>query len=212
MILEKKNAINFKNERFRLNAKGCVVGVDEAGRGPLVGAVVAAAVVLDPNRSIEGLKDSKQLSEKKRKDFADKIKINARDYAIAEASSTEIDTLNILQATLLAMQRAVAALSIDFSKIEIDGRHIPAALNSYPIEAIVRGDQCKPAISAASILAKVTRDQQMIHLDQIYPAYGFATHKGYPTRQHLEALAKYGPISIHRKSFKPVRNAMLVSL
>lgn len=180
-----------------------ICGVDEAGRGPLAGNVVAAAVILDPNKLILGLNDSKKLSEKKRNELYQEIITHALDFAIAEASVAEIDQLNILQASLLAMQRAVNQLKKP-SKALIDGNKIPKL--SIPAEAIIGGDAIVPEISAASILAKVTRDRQLIILDKLYPEYGFAKHKGYGTKLHMSALAKYGPIpGIHRISFAPVR-------
>lgn len=180
-----------------------IAGVDEVGRGPLVGAVVAAAVILDPLCPISGLKDSKKLSEKKREQLFIEIQKKALCYAIAEASAEEIDQLNILQASLLAMKRAVELLALAPNKALIDGNRCPEL--SIPALAIVGGDDLEPAISAASILAKVTRDAQMLLLDQQYPEYGFAQHKGYPTKTHCEALAKYGVLPMHRKTFAPVR-------
>ncbi len=182
-----------------------ICGVDEAGRGPLAGKVVAAAVILDPTRPILGLNDSKKLSEKKRDSLYQEIIEKALAYAIAEASVLEIDTLNILQASLLAMQRAISQLQPQADKALIDGNKIPQRL-LIPAEAIIGGDGLIAEISAASILAKVSRDRQLYELDQLYPEYGFAKHKGYGTKLHLEALAKYGPIEgIHRISFAPVK-------
>ena len=185
-----------------------ICGVDEAGRGPLAGNVVAAAVVLDPLKPIIGLNDSKKLSEKKREALFIEIIENASAYAIAEASVEEIDSLNILQASLLAMGRAIAKLSITPTKALIDGNKIPKT--QIPCEAIIGGDGLIAEISAASILAKVTRDQQLFELDKLYPEYGFASHKGYGTKEHLEAIAKYGPIKgIHRSSFTPIKQLSL---
>ncbi|WP_116963953.1 ribonuclease HII [Fastidiosibacter lacustris] len=184
-----------------------IVGVDEAGRGPLVGSVVAAAVILDEKRPILGLTDSKQLTEKKRKALYEEIMTNAKAYAIAECTASEIDKLNILQASLLAMHRAVAKIETDFHRVLVDGNHLP--IWSFESEAIVKGDSKIQAISAASILAKVYRDQQMIALDQHYPMYQFAKHKGYPTKLHMEMLQKYGVLSEHRKSFSPVAKLMI---
>jgi len=186
-----------------------ICGVDEAGRGPLAGKVVAAAVILDPARPIHGLNDSKKLSEKKRDSLYQEILEKSLAYAIAEASVLEIDTLNILQASLLAMQRAIIQLNPQANKALIDGNKIPHQL-LIPAEAIIGGDGLIAEISAASILAKVSRDQQLYALDQLYPEYGFAKHKGYGTKLHLEALAKYGPIDgIHRISFAPVKQLYL---
>jgi ribonuclease HII len=180
-----------------------IAGVDEVGRGPLAGPVVAAAVILDVSRPIEGLADSKRLSAKRREQLTEQIRHQALAFAIGQADVQEIDTLNILQASLLAMQRAVEQLSIAPHKVLVDGKFCPNVV--YPVEAIVRGDQLIPAISAASILAKVTRDAQLCVLDKQYPQYGFAQHKGYPTQAHLNALKKYGICSLHRRSFAPVR-------
>ncbi|WP_020558825.1 ribonuclease HII [Thiofilum flexile] len=180
-----------------------IAGVDEVGRGPLAGAVVTAAVILDPSRPIQGLADSKKLSEKKRLLLADLIRERALAWSLGRAEVEEIDQLNILQATFLAMQRAVAGLSIQPTEILVDGNQYPAF--NCPTQAIIGGDATEPAISAASILAKVTRDAELIELDKLYPQYGFAQHKGYPTKAHLAALAHYGILPIHRKSFAPVR-------
>ena len=186
-----------------------ICGVDEAGRGPLAGNVVAAAVILNPDKPIAGLNDSKKLSEKKREQLFELIIRDSLAYAIAEASVAEIDELNILQASLLAMKRAINALNITPDKALIDGNKIPSQL-SIAAEAIIGGDALIAEISAASILAKVTRDQQLIELDKLYPNYGFAKHKGYGTKLHLEAIAKHGVINgIHRTSFAPIRQANL---
>lgn len=176
--------------------------MDEAGRGPLAGPVYAACVVLDPARLIEGLADSKQLSEKKRASLADRIKQHARAWSIASASVEEIDRLNILQASLLAMQRAVMSLlPVSGALILVDGNHVPQL--DYEVRAIIRGDSLIAEISAASILAKTARDAEMLQLHEIYPAYGFDQHKGYPTRAHLEAIRLHGITDIHRRSFAP---------
>ena len=180
-----------------------IAGVDEVGRGPLVGDVVTAAVILDPNNPIEGLRDSKKLSEKKRLLLADEIKQKALCWHIASASVAEIDQLNILHATMLAMQRAVAGLPITPDKVFIDGNRCPEL--PMESEAVVGGDDKVMEIAAASILAKVHRDHQMVELDARYPQYHFARHKGYPTKVHLEALEQHGPCPEHRRSFKPVR-------
>ena len=180
-----------------------IAGVDEVGRGPLVGAVVAAAVILDPNKPIQGLADSKKLSEKKRQALAIEIEQKALSWALGRAEAKEIDEINILQASLLAMKRAVEALSIQPDHVQIDGNRCPEM--DYSMEAIIKGDSKIKAISAASIIAKVARDAEMVELDKRYPEYGFAAHKGYPTKKHREALLKYGVIAEHRTSFKPVR-------
>ncbi len=181
-----------------------LAGCDEVGRGPLAGDVVAAAVILDPENPIQGLDDSKKLSEKKRELLFDEIKIKAKSWCIARASVEEIDRLNILQASLLAMTRAVVGLHIQPEHVLVDGNKLPQW--KYPAEAVVKGDSRVAAISAASILAKVTRDREMILLDKEYPGYGFADHKGYPTQVHMEALDKLGVTNIHRRSYAPVRN------
>ncbi|WP_425451048.1 ribonuclease HII [Thioalbus denitrificans] len=183
-----------------------VAGVDEAGRGPLVGPVVAAAVILDPARPIEGLADSKRLSARRREALAALIRDRALAWAVASASPAEIDRLNILHATLLAMQRAVAGLEPAAERVLVDGNRCPVL--PCPVEAVVGGDASVAAISAASILAKVARDADCVRLDGDYPGYGFAAHKGYPTAVHLEALARLGPCPEHRRSFAPVRRAL----
>lgn len=183
-----------------------IAGVDEAGRGPLAGPVMAAAVILDPNRPIEGLADSKKLTEKQREKLFDIIQERALAWAIAHASAVEIDHLNILQATLLAMQRAVAALKIVPQLALIDGNCAPKL--ACLTKTIIRGDQTEPAISAASILAKVTRDREMLIHDKTFPAYGFAQHKGYGTKAHLAAILQHGVTSIHRRSYAPVAEAI----
>ncbi|MEO0606655.1 MAG: ribonuclease HII [Pseudomonadota bacterium] len=185
-----------------------ICGVDEAGRGPWAGPVTAAAVILDPDRIIPGLADSKKLSEKKRFALEPEIKANAAYWCIAHADPSEIDALNIREATFLAMQRAITGLGIVPSQLLIDGNALPAELPA-PAEAIVKGDQKEPAISAASILAKTERDRLMVAYDKDFPAYGFAGHKGYGTAIHAEALQRFGPCPIHRASFAPVRKAML---
>ena len=182
-------------------------GVDEAGRGPLAGPVIAAAVVLDRRRTIRGLADSKTLSNKQRERLAAEIKRRAAAWAIGRAEVDEIDRLNILQASLLAMQRAVHALPEPPDLALVDGRHSPQL--TCRVRAFVRGDARIRAISAASILAKVTRDAIMRDLDSLYPGYGFARHKGYPTRVHFAALAKLGACPVHRRSFAPVRQALV---
>lgn len=184
-----------------------IAGVDEAGRGPLVGSVVAAAVILDPYNPIVGLNDSKKLTEKKREKLFIEIQEKALAWSIAEATHAEIDELNILQATFLAMRRAVEGLNIQPEKIIVDGNQIPKGI-SIACEAIVGGDASHAEISAASILAKVTRDRQMQALDLIYPDFGFAKHKGYPTKAHFEAIAAHGVIQEHRRSYAPVKKAL----
>ncbi|MCW5613662.1 MAG: ribonuclease HII [Rhodocyclaceae bacterium] len=181
-----------------------ICGVDEAGRGPLCGSVVAAAVILDPARPIAGLADSKKLSERQRERLAALIRSQALAWSVAEACVEEIDRLNILHATMLAMKRAVEGLAITPLEALVDGNRCPAL--SIPARAIVKGDALEPAISAASILAKTTRDEQMRSLDLRYPQYGFAAHKGYPTAAHLAALKRFGPLPVHRRSFAPVRD------
>ncbi|WP_158769155.1 ribonuclease HII [Paraglaciecola sp. L1A13] len=184
-----------------------IAGVDEVGRGPLVGDVVTAAVILDPSKPIIGLADSKKLSEKKRLVLFDLIMQNALAVSVGRASPKEIDELNILHATMLAMTRAVKGLSMRPSFVRVDGNRCP--IWDYPCEAVVKGDSLHAEISAASIIAKVTRDAEMTELDQLYPEYGFAQHKGYPTKAHLEKLAEFGPLAQYRMSFKPVQQSLL---
>lgn len=183
-----------------------ICGVDEAGRGPLAGAVYAAAVILDPERPISGLADSKTLSEKKRETLAEEIKQNALAWAIAFADVEEIDRINILQASLLAMQRAVEALTVIPELVQVDGLHCPKV--GYPTEAIIKGDSKIPAIAAASILAKTARDAEMRELDARYPQYAFARHKGYPTAEHMQLLIQHGVSPVHRRSYAPVRKLL----
>lgn len=179
-----------------------IAGVDEAGRGPLAGPVIAAAVILDPKRPILGLADSKKLTEKQRERIFQEIRQHALAWSVARATVTEIDQINILQASLLAMQRAVLGLKITPQHALIDGNKCPKLICTA--QAIVRGDQTEPAISAASIMAKVWRDRIMLMLDRKYPVYGLAQHKGYPTVLHIEALREHGASRIHRRSFAPV--------
>ncbi|WP_114417296.1 ribonuclease HII [Marinospirillum perlucidum] len=181
-----------------------LAGIDEVGRGPLVGSVVAAAVILDPERPIAGLMDSKKLSDKKRQRLAEEIRHQSLAWALAEATAVEIDHLNILQASLLAMQRALDQLQPAAEFVLVDGKQLPPQLQQ-PALAVIQGDARHPAISAASILAKVERDAQMLELHQQHPDYGFDRHKGYPTAVHQEALLKLGPLPEHRRSFKPVQ-------
>ena len=180
--------------------------MDEAGRGPLAGPVSAAAVILDPSRPIAGLADSKKLSEKQRDLLAPIIRERALAWAVAYASVAEIDQLNILQATLLAMRRAVLALHLQPQQVLVDGLYCPQT--GIPSQAIVKGDSKVAAISAASILAKTSRDELMLELHEQYPQYGFAAHKGYPTAAHLAALRTHGASDVHRRSFKPVRDVL----
>lgn len=190
------------NDELQLPA-GRVAGVDEAGRGPLAGPVIAAAVILDPARPIEGLRDSKRLSALQRERLYAQICARALAWSIGRAEVAEIDSINILQATLLAMQRAVNALRPPAEHALIDGNRCPRL--ACPAQAIVRGDSRVAAISAASILAKVTRDREMIEMDRQYPGYGLAQHKGYPSRAHIEALELLGVSPVHRRSYAPVR-------
>ncbi|MDH5181199.1 MAG: ribonuclease HII [Gammaproteobacteria bacterium] len=185
---------------------GLVAGVDEAGRGPLAGPVVAAAVILDPVRPIQGLADSKKLTESRREVLFTEIQNSALCWAIGRAEVAEIDNINILQASLLAMQRAVAGLHPQPDMALIDGNHIPRL--NCPAQAIIKGDSKVAAISAASILAKVARDREMLELDAQYPGYGLAKHKGYPTRSHIQALTELGVTPIHRCSYGPVKKLL----
>jgi ribonuclease HII len=187
-----------------------LAGVDEVGRGPLAGDVVAAAVILDPTRPIEGLRDSKKLTEKKRRDLAVLIRERALSWSVARASVAEIDEINILQASLLAMRRAVEGLPVQPEYVLVDGNRLPVW--SYPSESVIKGDDRVAEIAAASILAKVQRDGEMEVLDQQYPGYGLARHKGYPTRAHLEALQTLGVTPLHRRSFAPIRKLLLNQL
>ena len=186
-----------------MNGAALLAGVDEAGRGPLAGPVIAAAVILHPQRPIPGLQDSKQLSARRREALETQIRRDALAWAVGRAEVAEIDRLNILQATLLAMQRAVAALAPAPGRVLVDGNQAPAL--PCAVETVVKGDQKVAAIAAASILAKVARDREMTALEAACPGYGFARHKGYPTREHLEALRRLGISAHHRRSFAPVR-------
>jgi ribonuclease HII len=187
---------------------GLVCGVDEAGRGPLAGPVVAAAVILDPARPIAGLNDSKKLSERRRDELAIFIRAQALAWAVAEASVEEIDRLNILHATMLAMQRAVAGLAVRPERALVDGNRCPRL--DIPVEAVIKGDGKIAAIAAASILAKTVRDAGMRALDAAYPEYGFARHMGYPTEAHCRALREHGVTPAHRRSFGPVAQLSLL--
>jgi ribonuclease HII len=199
-----------KTIEMQLAAPGLVAGVDEAGRGPLAGPVVAGAVILDPRRRIRGIRDSKVIEAEEREELAVKIQSTAIAWSVAWADVEEIDSLNILQATHLAMRRALLGLRIHPGHVQVDGNLCPS-FASLPLrcsfEAIVDGDARRVCIGAASILAKVTRDRMMIGLDGVYPGYGFASHKGYSTPQHYDALDRLGPTPMHRRSFEPVRAA-----
>jgi ribonuclease HII len=190
---------------FQISGGSIVAGVDEVGRGPLAGDVVAAAVILGDS-SPAGLTDSKALSPRQRERLAETIRSEAVSWSLGRATVAEIDELNILQASLLAMWRAVEGLLVQPSLVLVDGNHLPRW--SYEARAIVKGDLIEPAISAASIVAKVTRDSEMVILDDQYPGYGFATHKGYPTKAHLAALASLGVSPVHRRSFGPVKRLL----
>jgi ribonuclease HII len=194
---------------FEFNGAGLVAGVDEAGRGPLAGPVVAAAVILDELHPIVGLRDSKVLTARRRAQLYDEIRAKALCCCIAEATVEEIDTLNILHATMLAMRRAVEGLRLTPGKVLVDGNRLPPL--KIPAEAIVKGDSKVVAISAASILAKVYRDRLCETMDEEFPSYGFATHKGYPTADHLAALREHGAAPVHRRSFGPVRQVIAAS-
>ncbi|WP_298775512.1 ribonuclease HII [uncultured Shewanella sp.] len=197
---------NISAEQIAQLCQGCYAGVDEVGRGPLIGNVVTAAVILDPSRPILGLNDSKKLTEKKREALFAEINEKALSVSVGSASPVEIDELNILQATMLAMQRAVAGLSIQPECVLVDGNRSPNF--SVQSHAIIKGDGLIDAISAASIIAKVVRDREMAELALEYPEYGFEKHKGYPTKVHFEALARLGVLEQHRKSFRPVQAAL----
>jgi ribonuclease HII len=186
--------------------KNYIAGVDEVGRGPLAGPVVTAAVILDPNKPIDGLMDSKKLTEKRREQLEPIIKANAVAWSLGRCEVEEIDEINILQATLLAMKRAVERLAIQPTHVLVDGNKAPDL--DCAVTTIIKGDQSEQCIAAASILAKVARDREMVEMDKLYPDYGFAKHKGYPTKQHQQALMELGVTNIHRKSFKPVQIAM----
>lgn len=190
--------IDYRGERL--------AGVDEVGRGPLVGSVVAAAAILDPARPIDGLNDSKALTAKRREALDVEIREKALAFTVAEASAAEVDALNIFHATHLAMRRAIDALTPAAEYLLVDGNRLPG--HHVPGQAVVKGDARHPAIAAASILAKVARDAQMLALDACHPDYGFARHKGYPTREHLAALERLGPLPEHRRSFGPVRRQL----
>ena len=183
-----------------------VAGVDEAGRGPLAGPVIAAAVILDQTDMIAGLADSKTIPERRREQLAERIREKALAFSIGRAGHEEIDRLNILNATLLAMQRAIRGLGIKPDRVLVDGNRCPDT--EYPVSAVIKGDRTEACISAASILAKVWRDREMRDMDRKYPGYGFARHKGYPTMQHIQALSENGLCPIHRRSFSPVQQSI----
>ncbi|MBR9896758.1 MAG: ribonuclease HII [Gammaproteobacteria bacterium] len=198
MLIKQQRKLSWRNCLHKL-----IAGVDEVGRGPLVGDVVTAAVILDPQNPIEGLTDSKKLSEKKRVALAQEIREKALYWNIGRASPEEIDKLNILHATMLAMIRAVEGLPVKPDFVRVDGNRLPAW--NFDSEAVVKGDSLHAEISAASIIAKVERDNDMISLHEAFPQYNFAGHKGYPTKAHFEAIAEYGILDCYRKSFKPVK-------
>jgi len=204
-------AVKKSFEPFEYPVAYCIAGVDEVGRGPLVGDVVTAAVILDPENPIEGLMDSKKLSEKKRQLLSVEIKQHAIAWSIGRANPEEIDTLNILHATMLAMQRAVLGLKVLPDYVLVDGNRCPtfaAEGGNIASQSVVKGDARVAEISAASILAKVARDDEMIALDKLHPEYGFAQHKGYPTKAHLEKIVEHGVLDNYRRSFKPVANVI----
>ena len=195
------------DDLFRVDpATPGIAGVDEVGRGPLAGDVVAAAVILDPERPVEGLRDSKKLSQSRRESLAVAIRERALAWSVARATVAEIDALNILQASLLAMHRAVAGLQPQPAYVLVDGNRLPRW--DYPSEPVIKGDDRVPAIAAASILAKVQRDAELVALEDTYPGYGFARHKGYPTAAHLAALEELGVTPVHRRSFAPVKKLL----
>ncbi len=204
-------AVKKSFEPFEYPVAYCIAGVDEVGRGPLVGDVVTAAVILDPENPIEGLMDSKKLSEKKRQLLSVEIKQHAIAWSIGRANPEEIDTLNILHATMLAMQRAVLGLKVLPDYVLVDGNRCPTFAvegGNIASQSVVKGDARVAEISAASIIAKVARDDEMIALDKLHPEYGFAQHKGYPTKAHLEKIIEHGVLDNYRRSFKPVANVI----
>ena len=204
--MRSKKFLHAEQAPLAWDTPGLIAGVDEAGRGPLAGPVVAAAVILDDRQPIAGLADSKTLSPSKRERLFDEIRAKALCCSVAQASVTEIDSLNILQATMLAMRRAVQGLRLKPVKVLVDGNRLPSL--DVMAEAVVGGDALVPAISAASILAKVTRDRLLMELHERHPDYGFDRHKGYGTAQHLEALRRLGPLPEHRRTFSPVAQCL----
>ncbi|WP_197745263.1 ribonuclease HII [Candidatus Nitrosacidococcus tergens] len=190
-----------------IQTQGWIAGVDEVGRGPLAGPVIASAVILNPSVKITGLWDSKKISAIRRETLSIEIQNKAIAWTLGRADLEEIDRLNIFQATLLAMSRAIATLPVKPKLVLVDGKYCPTS--PYPIQGIIQGDQKFTPIAAASIIAKVARDQEMVYFDQIYPSYGFKSHKGYPTKDHLTALENLGPCPIHRRSFRPVKNCLI---
>lgn len=197
------------DDQMLMDSGDLIAGVDEAGRGPLAGAVYAAAVILDPNEPIEGLRDSKKLTEKERERLAVEIKEKAIAWSVADATVEEIEEMNILKATMLAMRRAVLGLAVEPKLVLVDGNRLPEL--PYPANAIVKGDDKIAAISAASIIAKTTRDHRMMELEELYPGYGFAKHKGYGVEAHIAAIKKLGVCPEHRKTFEPIATMLGIS-
>ena len=197
------------DDQMLMDSGDLIAGVDEAGRGPLAGAVYAAAVILDPNEPIEGLRDSKKLTEKERERLAVEIKEKAIAWSVADATVEEIEEMNILKATMLAMRRAVLGLAVEPKLVLVDGNRLPEL--PYPANAIVKGDDKIAAISAASIIAKTTRDHRMMELEELYPGYGFAKHKGYGVEAHIAAITKLGVCPEHRKTFEPIATMLGIS-
>lgn len=197
------------DDQMLMDSGDLIAGVDEAGRGPLAGAVYAAAVILDPNEPIEGLRDSKKLTEKERERLAVEIKEKAIAWSVADATVEEIEEMNILKATMLAMRRAVLGLAVEPKLVLVDGNRLPEL--PYPANAIVKGDDKIAAISAASIIAKTTRDHRMMELEELYPGYGFAKHKDYGVEAHIAAIKKLGVCPEHRKTFEPIATMLGIS-
>ena len=197
------------DDQMLMDSGDLIAGVDEAGRGPLAGAVYAAAVILDPNEPIDGLRDSKKLTEKERERLAVEIKEKAIAWSVADATVEEIEEMNILKATMLAMRRAVLGLAVEPKLVLVDGNRLPEL--PYPANAIVKGDDKIAAISAASIIAKTTRDHRMMELEELYPGYGFAKHKGYGVEAHIDAIKKLGVCPEHRKTFEPIATMLGIS-